>query len=73
MPQQQSKPFEQMSFDERIQYLWELKDIWEKRLRETLDLEQVWEEDILLFGKIKIGTKIRRKVWRPKKEKQPEK
>ena len=71
MPQQ--KKWDDMSRDEKLDYLWELKDIWERRLKEVANLERVWEDDILLFGFIPLGKKVRREVWRPRKEKRPKK
>jgi len=72
MPQQ-NKKWTDMNQYEKVEYLWDLKDIWELKLREVANLERVWEDTIYLFGIIPIGKKVRREVWRPRKEKRPKK
>lgn len=66
MPQR--KEWNEMNRDEKIDYLWDLKDIWETKLKEVANLERVWEDVIYLFGVVPIAKKVRRERWRTKKE-----
>ena len=61
------KDWKDMNRKEKVDYLWELHQTWDKKLEEVADMEEVWEEEILLFGRFSIGKKIKRKKWLPRR------
>ena len=61
------KPWNEMTREEKLDFLWDCHQTWDKRLQEVADMEEVWEEEFLLFGRIRLGKKVRRKKWLPRK------